>query len=95
VVGFTEGRYEPAVLTRNRVVIASVTAAAIAACVIAGFATSWPMGNALASAGLVLAFGASFWWMFGSKKSGPVRRSDTSKYWSKRTAAPWKPHKDR
>jgi len=42
----------------------------IAAALIAGAITEWPMKNALGIAGLLVVFHACLWWMFGSRRAG-------------------------
>lgn len=76
---FTEGRYDAGQLRRNRLTIAGVMFACMAACIVGAASTSWPWGNALASSALILVFGSCMWWMFASSKSGPVRLTKQTK----------------
>lgn len=72
-LGLAEVEYGAATRRRNRITVSVLTAAAVIAVLVAGAATSWPMANAIPSAGLVLVFGACLWWMFASRRAGKVR----------------------
>ena len=71
--GFVEGRYGDAERRRNRGLVAAVTAGGLAVLILLAALTSWPWSNAVASSALWLGFGATLWWLFASKKAGPVR----------------------
>lgn len=86
---FLESRYDAAQLRRNRVLIALITLGGVGACMIGGATTSWPWGNAIATSVVVLVFGGCLWWLFASRKAGPVKLSETSIDLLKRTF--WKP----
>lgn len=85
MVGFTEGTYSDEKRLKNRLAIIVTTLSVAAVLLLTTLMTDWPTSNAIASIGVVLAFGAALWWMFGSKKAGPVAQTAASKDLLKRT----------
>lgn len=82
---FTEGRYSSERLRVHRFSVGAMTVAGLGACLAGAAFTSWPWANAVAVSALVIGFGASLWWMFASRKAGPVGVSASSIQNLKRT----------
>lgn len=69
---FEEGRYSAEELRRNRLAVGVLVVAGMAACLIGAAVSDWPWPNAIGMCGVVAAFGAAFWWLFASRKAGPL-----------------------
>lgn len=87
---FTEGRYSPDRLRRNRVAIVTAALAGVAASVVGSALTDWPMNNALGIAAVWLVICAALWWLFGSRGAGPVQMSAGSQGWFKSVSHPYR-----
>lgn len=75
---FTEGRYDRDRLQRNRMTIIGLVLFGLCACMLGGILTSWPTDAVVGTSATVLIFGVFSWWMFGSRKSGPVTLNQES-----------------
>lgn len=83
--GLAEGTYDDRTLLRNRVTIGLLFAGAVAACVLGAALTEWPWSNAIAMMIFSLVVALLLWWMFASRKAGPVRLTKESEQGLKRT----------
>lgn len=84
---FIEGTYSPEDLRRNRLVIVLLALAGVVAAVVGSALSDWPMANALGIAAVWLVVCAGLWWLFGSRKAGPVSLSGQSRGWFKSVGA--------
>lgn len=79
--GIEEGRYDTATLRRNRAVIGALAVASLALILVLPAFTEWPLSNALGIAAVLVVLHACLWWMFASKKAGPLETSTSWAQW--------------
>jgi len=83
--GLSEGSYDARTRLRNRVVIGLLFAGAIVACALGAALTDWPWSNAIGLMIVAFVVAALLWWMFASRKAGPVSLTGRSTTDLKRT----------
>ena len=81
--GMEEGTYDEATRRRNAIVVFAFAACTSFAAILGGLVTEWPMKNAIGIALLMLGFSACLWWMFASKRAGPLETSTSWEQWRK------------
>ena len=75
---------------RNRIAIVVAAIGGVIAAVIGSLLSEWPMANALGISAFWLVICALLWWLFGSRKAGPVRLSRRSMGWFKSAGDPYR-----
>lgn len=91
--GFEEGDYTDSQRNRNRATIVGLGVAAIAVCVALGASSVWTARNAIGMSGVTVVVALCLWWMFGSRRAGPVGLSASSRSWFSSLARPWRQRK--